>query len=462
MLEYVIREIGDEMRNAIILAAGKGTRMKSSQSKVMHTIIDRPMLAYIIDALKAVDVQRIVVVVGYQAESIQSVFTDVEYALQQPQLGTGHAVMQCTQLKDAPGDTLVINGDGPCIQPETLEALFQANQSASLTLLTAKLEDGKSYGRIVRDENGNVSAIVEAKDCTPEQREINEINAGMYCFNNKDLFDNLDKLQTNNAQNEYYLTDMVSILAGQGKRVNGMVIENRDEVMGINDCLELHTAYEWMKKKINTHWMKEGVQIVDPNRTVIGKDVTIGHDVIIHPNVELLSKTRIGNHVEILPGSYIKDSVIEDDVRIESSEITDAHVGSGTTVGPMAHLRNHTNVGCNCRIGNFVEFKNTNFGDGSKCAHLTYIGDCDVGKNVNIGCGVVTVNYDGKEKHRTVIKDGAFIGSNVNLIAPVTIGANALLAAGSTITDDVEDGDMGIARSHQSIKHGFGDLYKNK
>ena len=450
------------MRNAIVLAAGKGTRMKSDRSKVMHTIIDRPMLAYIIEALRAVDVKRIVVVVGYQADSIKEAFPDVEFALQEPQLGTGHAVMQCTQLEQETGDTLIINGDGPCIQPETLEMLFSANQDASLTLLTAKLEDGQHYGRILRDKNGNVTEIVEAKDCNEEQLKVNEINAGMYCFKNKDLFEHLKYLQTDNAQNEYYLTDLVSILSERGKTVKGVIIEDKDEAMGINDPVELNLAYEWMKEHINTGWMKEGVQIVDGKRTVIGKDVRIGKDVLIHPNVEILGNTVIEDGAEILPGSYLNNAHIGKNVRIDSSKIVDSSVGEGTTIGPMSHLRNHTAIGKNCRIGNFVEFKNTNFGDGSKCAHLTYVGDSDVGKNVNFGCGVVTVNYDGKNKFRTTIKDGAFIGSNVNLIAPVTIGTNVLLAAGSTITSDVPDGDMGIARSRQSNKKGFGDQYKKK
>lgn len=329
------------MRNAIVLAAGKGTRMKSDRSKLMHTIIDRSMLSYIIDALRAVSVQRIVLIVGYQAESIKEAFPDVEFALQQPQLGTGHAVMQATQLKDEDGDTLIINGDGPCIQPETLEKLFQTNQDASLTLLTSVLDDGAHYGRIVRDENGHVQAIVEAKDCTEEQKKICEINAGMYCFKNRDLFDNLDKLTTNNAQNEYYLTDLVKILANQGKVVKGLVVENRDEVMGINDCVELNKAYEWMQNRINNNWMKEGVQIVDPKRTVIGKDVKIGHDVIIHPNVEILGKTEIGNFVEILPGSYLNNSKIEDHAVVDSSKVVDSCIDEGTIVGPMSYVSNN-------------------------------------------------------------------------------------------------------------------------
>lgn len=332
------------MRNAIVLAAGKGTRMKSDRSKVMHTIIDRSMLTYIIDALRAVSVQRIVMIVGYQAESIKEAFPDVEFALQQPQLGTGHAVMQATQLKDEDGDTLIINGDGPCIQPETLEKLFQTNQDASLTLLTSVLDDGAHYGRIVRDENGHVQAIVEAKDCTEEQKKICEINAGMYCFKNRDLFDNLDKLTTNNAQNEYYLTDLVKILANQGKVVKGLVVEDRDEVMGINDCVELNKAYEWMRNRINNNWMKEGVQIVDPKRTVIGKDVKIGHDVIIHPNVEILGKTEIKDFVEILPGSYLNNSIIENHAVVDSSKVVDSCISEGTVVRPMSYVSNNKTI----------------------------------------------------------------------------------------------------------------------
>ena len=329
------------MRNAIVLAAGKGTRMKSDRSKVMHTIIDRSMLAYIIDALRAVSVQRIVVVVGYQAESIKQAFPDVEFALQEPQLGTGHAVMQATQLKDEDGDTLIINGDGPCIQPETLEKLFQMNSDASLTLLTSVLDDGAHYGRIVRDEKNHVTAIVEAKDCTEEQKKICEINAGMYCFKNKDLFGNLDKLTTNNAQKEYYLTDLVKVLANQGKIVKGLVVEDRDEVMGINDCVELHKAYEWMRNRINNNWLKEGVQIVDPARTVIGKDVKIGHDVIIHPNVEILGKSKIDDFVEILPGSYLNNATIGKHAIVDASKIVDSCIKDEEYVSFMSYVKNN-------------------------------------------------------------------------------------------------------------------------
>ena len=327
------------MRNAIVLAAGKGTRMKSELSKLMHPIIDRPMLGYILDALRKVNVERIVIIVGYQAQSIMDAYPECEFAMQMPQLGTGHAVMQATQLADAQGQTVIINGDGPCIQPETLEKLFQANEGASCTLLTSVLEDGAHYGRIVRDENNNVVEIVEAKDCSEEQKKICEINAGMYCFDNQDLFSNLKYLQTNNAQNEYYLTDMVKILSSQGKKVNGMVIEDRDEVMGINDCVELNKAYVWMRNRINLDWMKKGVQIVDPLRTVIGKDVKIGHDVIIHPDVEILGNTEIGDFVEILPFSYLENAKVENNVTIDASKVVNTTISSESVVGPFAYLK---------------------------------------------------------------------------------------------------------------------------
>lgn len=313
--------------------------MKSDQSKVMHTIIDRPMLGYIIDACKAAGVERIVAVVGYQAEAIQEAYPDLEFALQEPQLGTGHAVMMADMLEGEDGDTLVINGDGPCIQPETLEALFEANADASMTLLTSILEDGAHYGRVVRDENGNVLEIREAKDCDEELKKIREINAGMYCFKNKDLFEGLKELKTDNAQHEYYLTDLAKIFADQGKTVKGIVAADRDEVMGINDCLELYKAYTWMTEKINTEWMKKGVQIIDPRRTVIGKDVRIGHDVIIWPDTEILGHSTIGDYCQILSGSRIHDSHIEEDCIIDDSKIVDSLIEEGCVVGPMAYIK---------------------------------------------------------------------------------------------------------------------------
>ncbi|MBF0579166.1 NTP transferase domain-containing protein [Erysipelotrichaceae bacterium RD49] len=318
-------------KNAIILAAGKGTRMKSEKNKVMHMLIDRPILAYPMDALKKAGADRIVIVAGYQADSLKQAFPEAEFAMQKEQLGTGHAVMQCTVLKDEPGLTLVMNGDVPCLKAETLERLYQEAQNHSLVLLSAILEDGAHYGRVVRDENGAVKAIVEAKDCNESQKQIREINAGVYCFNNRDLFDSLDKLTTNNAQHEYYLTDLVKILADKGKSVQAIAADP-DEMAGINTVSELADVYTWMKDNTNRHWLENGVQIVDPARTVIGKDVKFGHDVIIWPDTHILGNTTIGDYVEILPQTWVNNSQIGDHSKIQASILDDAQIPEHSSV----------------------------------------------------------------------------------------------------------------------------------
>ncbi len=451
------------MKSAIVLAAGKGTRMKSDLCKVMHPVAFKPMIGHIVNTLKQAGVERIVVVVGHGAEDVKEYLKDsVTYALQEPQLGTGHAVMQAMALEGIGGDTIVLNGDGPCMQKETIEQAFMANQEHALTVLSAKLKDGAHYGRIVRDEMGHVKKIVEAKDCIAEELTITEINTGLYVFKNKELFEGLKEIRNDNVQKEYYLTDLVEIFNRKGWSTNAMMVADPNETMGVNDRVDLAKAEAWMRRHINEKHMRNGVTIIDPEHTYIGADVTIGADTILYPNVIIQGESKIGNHVEILSNSFLRNAIIADDVVIDSSKIVESQVDAHTTIGPMSHLRNNTHIHEHCRIGNFVEFKNSEFGEGSKCAHLTYIGDSDFGKKINVGCGVVTVNYDGKHKFRTTVKDGAFIGSNCNLIAPVTIGENALLAAGSTITDSVQDGDMGIARARQSIKEGFGTAYKNK
>ncbi len=451
------------MKSAIVLAAGKGTRMKSALCKVMHPVCGKPMIGHIVAALKKSGVEKIVVVIGHDAEKVKEYLNDeVTYAIQSPQLGTGHAVMQADSLVDEEGDTIVLNGDGPCIQSETIQKAFEANRDHALTVLSAKLEDGAHYGRIIRDENGKVARIVEAKDCDEEQRAVTEINTGLFVFKTKELFAGLKEIRNDNAQQEYYLTDLVEIFNRKGWNTNAMVVADPDETMGVNDRVDLAQAEAWMKNHINKAHMLNGVTLIDPDRTYIGADVKIESDTIIYPNVWIEGNTHIGSGVKILPNSFLSNAQIGDDVLIDSSKVVDSQVDAHTTVGPMSHLRNHTHIHENCRIGNFVEFKNSDFGNGSKCAHLTYIGDSDFGEKINVGCGVVTVNYDGKNKYRTTVKDGAFIGSNCNLIAPVTIGENALLAAGSTITDSVDNGDMGIARARQVIKTGFGEQYKKK
>ena len=451
------------MKSAIVLAAGKGTTMKSSLCKVMHPVLNKPMIGHIVTNLEQCHVDHIVVVVGHGAESVKEYLKDrVTYALQEPQLGTGHAVMQAQTLASLNGYTIILNGDGPCIQKETIEAAFEANKDYEMTVLTSILPDGARYGRIVRNAASMVEKIVEAKDCSEEELKIREINTGIFCFKNQLLFENLKEIKNDNAQKEYYLTDLVEIFNRKQYRVNAMVVKDGDETMGCNDRIDLAKANKWLQRKTNEKHMLNGVTIIDPEHTYIDVDVEIGQDSVIYPNVHIQGVSKIGSKVEILPNSFLRNVRIEDNCVIDSSKIVESTVGKGTTIGPMSHLRNNTEICENVRIGNFVEFKNSHFGDGSKCAHLTYIGDSDFGKKINVGCGVVTVNYDGKHKFRTTVKDGAFIGSNCNLIAPVTIGENALLAAGSTITDSVEDGDMGIARARQTNKEGFGTKYKNK
>ncbi len=329
----MLAEGGSKMqRNAIILAAGKGTRMKSEKNKVMHELIDQPILAYVLDVLKQVNTDRIVIVAGYKADSLKEAFPQEEFAFQAQQLGTGHAVMQCTALENEPGLTLIINGDVPGLSQQTLEDLYEQAKDHSLVLLSAIFDEGGNYGRIVRDENGQVLEIVEAKDCTPAQREIREINAGVYCFNNQDLFESLSLLTTNNAQHEYYLTDLVKILNQKGKSVRALPAQNPQEMAGINTVSELYEIYRWLTSQINQHWMDKGVQIVDPARTMIGPHVQIGHDVIIYPDVELLGHTILDDYCEIYPHTWIKNSKIGSNSLVQSSVLESCVIPEGSRV----------------------------------------------------------------------------------------------------------------------------------
>lgn len=447
------------MKYAIVMAAGKGTRMHSEVPKVLHQVCNQSMAELIIRNLKKANAERIVTVVGYGHEQVEKALEGkCEFALQEPQLGTGHAVMQAKQLEDLDGITLVVNGDCPCVQTETYEKLYQAAEHSDMVVLTTTLEDPKSYGRVVI-ENGKVKKIVEYKDCNEEEKKIRTINTGIYAFQNKKLFAGLKKLTNNNAQKEYYITDLVEIFLAQNDVVTVVEAEDANEVQGVNDAYELSLANAYIRNKINIALMKQGVTMIDPNTTYVGVDVEFGHDVVLYPNVYLYGNTKIGNHTTITPQSYLVNAEVGDYCTISSSEITDSVVKNHCQIGPYAHLRNGSVVDDYNRIGNFVEFKNTKFGVDSRCAHLTYLGDSDIGSKVNIGCGVVTVNYDGANKYHTVVKDGAFIGSNCNLIAPVTVGENAVAAAGSTITEDIPDTDMGIGRVRQVNKSGYGKFY---
>jgi bifunctional UDP-N-acetylglucosamine pyrophosphorylase/glucosamine-1-phosphate N-acetyltransferase len=451
------------MKSAIVLAAGKGTRMKSSKNKVMHEVLGKPMIGHVVSRLEKLNVDNIVVVVGHQAEEVEAYLQHrATYALQQPQLGTGHAVMQAQSLKDVKGQSLILYGDCPLVQTETMSKLYEINDGKALTVLTAILEDPAQYGRIVRDDNGNVIKIVEFKDCDEDQRLINEINTGIYCVNNELLFKHLNDISDNNAQKEYYITDLIEIFHRNGYDIQGLPVSDVNEVMGINDRIDLAKATSWLQNRINTEWMRQGVTFIDPTSTYVEEDVVIGEDTILYPNVYLQKGSIIGKSNTILPQSFIVSSMIGDFNTIDSSRITDSRIDDHVKIGPFAHLRNGTIIESKNRIGNFVEFKNSRIGYDSRCAHLTYIGDADIGSKVNLGCGVVTVNYDGKNKFKTIIKDGAFIGSNVNLIAPITIGKDAVVAAGTTANLDVEDGEMAIARSRQVNKVNYGFKYKNK
>lgn len=452
------------MKSAIIMAAGKGTRMHSQLPKVMHKVCQKPMLGHILDQLKKAQLDRIVTVVGYGHEQVQAAMEgQTEFVLQSPQLGTGHAVMQTAPLLSREeGKTLVVNGDCPCVQSETYQAMMDALEDCGMVVLTAVLQDPRQYGRVVRNPQGMIEKIVEYKDATEEERKIQEINTGIYCFDNQALFRYLKELQNDNAQQEYYITDLVEIFNRSGLGVRAKVIEDSQEAAGINDKKELAQANRWMQKKINERWMEAGVTLINPDSTYIGPDVVLGQDVTLYPNVYLEGNTVIGEGTTILPQSFLVNAVIGKHCRIDSSRITDSVIHDEVTVGPFAHLRMNCEVDSKNRIGNFVEFKNTRMGFDSRCAHLTYLGDSDIGSRVNIGCGVITVNYDGKNKFHTTVKDGAFIGSNVNLIAPLTVGENAVVAAGSTATQDVPDGDMAIGRVRQENKPGYGLVYKNK
>jgi bifunctional UDP-N-acetylglucosamine pyrophosphorylase / glucosamine-1-phosphate N-acetyltransferase len=450
--------------NAIILAAGKGTRMKSNLYKVLHPVMGKPMVNHVIENLNAANVSRKVMVVGHGAEVVtQVVGKQAEFVLQSEQLGTGHAVMVTESLlKDEDGTTIVICGDTPLISPQTINALlnFHNDQNSMATVLTTVLDDATGYGRIIRDDNGSLAKIVEHKDASAEEKQVNEINTGTYCFDNKQLFAALKEINNVNAQGEYYLTDVIEVLKGKSLPVLAFVTEDHEETLGINDRVSLAKANQIMKRRINEQLMRDGVTLIDPESTYISSDTIIGMDTVIYPGTIMYGRNVIGNNCIIGPNSELRNVQVGDRVEIKHSVITDSIIGNNTGVGPFAHLRNKAHIGDDVRIGNFVEIKNSVFGDTSKAAHLSYIGDAQVGENVNFGCGSITVNYNGKEKSQTIIGDNTFVGCNSNLIAPVTIGNDAYVAAGSTITDNIPDDAFGIARARQVTKEIYAQKYK--
>lgn len=443
----------------VILAAGQGTRMKSDVPKVLHRVLDKTMVGYVIEASQEAGAEEICVVVGHQSamvkNTIKDLYDNITFAVQKEQLGTGHAVMQAGDfIKD--GNILVLCGDTPLITSETIGELCKIHeeQNNNVTVVSMVVDNPAGYGRIIR-ENDSFSKIVEQKDTTEEEAKVKEVNTGVYIFRADSLNKAFEKLGNNNSQGEYYLTDTLEIIKNEGGKVGIMVAPDDKEFMGVNSKLHLSQAIAAMRDRINTNLMIEGVTITDPLSTYIGKDVKIGPDTIIYPGCMLEGKTTIGKSCILGPNTRITSSEVDDCVTIQMSVLIDAKVKSFTTVGPFAYLRPNSEIGEHCRIGDFVEIKNSTIDDGTKVSHLTYVGDSDVGKCVNFGCGTVTVNYDGKNKYRCKIGDEAFIGCNTNLIAPVEIESRAYTAAGSTITKNVPTDSLAIARTRQENKEGW-------
>lgn len=443
-------------RNAIILAAGKGTRMKSKLYKVLHQVCGKTMVEHVLGQLEEAKIDNIVTVVGYGAETVeQTLGNRTKYALQKQQLGTGHAVMQTESLLgDQEGETLIVSGDTPLFTAATFNKMFEYHEQrhAAVTILTSVAPDPTGYGRIVRNDVGIVERIVEQKDATHEEQEIHEINTGVYCFDNQKLFQALKLINNDNAQGEYYLTDVIGILKNHGEIVTAYRMADFDESMGVNDRVALARANKIMRKRINTRLMKDGVTMVDPETTYIDADVKVGRDTVIEGNVVIKGNTTIGSDCFIGAHSVIKDSVLHDDVKVYVSTLEEAEMHTGSDVGPNSHLRPQAEIGKGVHIGNFCEIKKAYIGENTKIGHLSYVGDATLGKNINIGCGVVFVNYDGSKKHHTNVGDHAFIGSNSNIVAPVNIAEDSFVAAGSTITDSTERFDMAIARARQVNK----------
>ncbi len=411
---------------AIVMAAGKGTRMKSKKSKLVHKIYGKEIIRRSVENAKKSGVSEVIAVVGYQKEQIEEVLGDsVKYAIQEQQLGTGHAVMQAAKLLEGKtGKVLILNGDHPIMRPETLKNLVEESnkRGESATILTMVHDGVIPYGKIIHDNEGRIKEIVEHKDCNEEQLQIKEVNLGMYCFDIQELLVALKNLTNDNVQNEYYLTDVIKIMYDKGLKTGSIVVSDNAEVLGVNDRMDLQVLTKALQLRINTEHMKNGVTIEDINNTYIYDDVEIGIDTIIHPNTTIKSGVVIGEDCEI---------------------------------GPNAYIREGCRLADKVKIGSFVEIKKAIIGEGAKVPHLSYMGDCEIGAKTNIGCGTITCNYDGFSKSKTIIGEHSFIGSNTNLVAPVTLGKNTFVAAGSTITDDVPDDSLAIARQRQTNKEGW-------
>lgn len=445
--------------NAIILAAGEGTRMKSKTPKVLHKVAGLSLVEHVMKAASQIGSDKLVVVVGSGKEQVESYLKNsgAVFVHQAQRLGSGHAVMVCEDVIDENEDVLILCGDTPLIQAKTLERLLEVhkNKDNACTVLTAELDNPFGYGRIVRDRKGQVLKIVEEKDADAPTKAIKEINSGMYCFKGAQLKSFLSKLTNDNAQGEYYLTDMLALLNEAGYKVGSAVVTDFDDLRGVNSRVQLAESEVILRKRINDYWMSEGVTLIDPMTTYIEDGVSIGRDSIIYPGTSLRGKCVIGEDCILGPNAHLENMKIGAGVTVKESTLTDSSIDDGTTVGPYAYVRPGSQIGKDVKVGDFVEIKNAVIGDGTKISHLTYVGDAEVGSGVNLGCGVVFVNYDGVNKFKTVVEDDCFVGCNVNLISPVKVGKGAYVAAGSTITKDVPEGALGVARERQTNIEGW-------
>lgn len=448
----------------VVLAAGKGTRMKSVLPKVLHRVGGKSMLQHVLDAANEAGSEKNVVVVGFGGQTVkESIGAQAEFVLQEEQLGTGHAVMQAEQiLKNFDGTVMVLCGDTPLLQGELLAKLYNEHKQAGAkaTVLTAKMPDATGYGRIIRTASGTVRKIVEQKDASAEELLVDEVNSGIYCFERAALFESLAKLNCNNAQGEYYLTDVLEILNKENEKVWAVVADDYEQTLGINSRVQLAGAESILRRRKAKELMDNGVTIMDPASTFIDMQVTVGKDTIIYPFTWLEGNTSIGENCEIGPNSRFTDTTIGENVTAHFSYAHECEIADDVIMGPYVHLRPATKIAKGVKIGNFVEVKNSTVGEGSKLPHLSYIGDTDIGSGVNMGCGTITVNYDGKRKFRSTIEDDAFVGCNSNLVSPVTIGKGAYVGAGSTITKDVPPAALGIGRARQTNIEGWHDKRK--
>ena len=445
----------------VILAAGKGTRMKSSLPKVLHRVGGKSMLQHVLDAASEAGAKRNIVVVGFGGEQVkEAIGAQAEFVVQAEQLGTGHAVQQTAGLlQGETGTVMVLCGDTPLLTGELLKKLYDAHKEAGAkaTVLTAIMPDAAGYGRIIRTATGTVEKIVEHKDATEEERRVQEVNSGIYCFEAKDLFQALSEVTCDNAQGEYYLPDVLEILRNKGEKIWAVAADDYESTLGINSRVQLSGAEKILRRRKNIELMDNGVTIMDPDSTFIDAGVTVGKDTVIYPFTWLEGATTVGEHCEIGPNTRFTDTKIGNHVTAHFSYGHECEIADEVILGPYVHLRPNTKLAHKVKIGNFVEVKNSNIGEGTKLPHLSYIGDCDMGSGVNMGCGTITVNYDGKTKFRTKVGNDAFIGCNSNLVAPVEVGDGAYVGAGSTITKNVPPADLAIARARQTNIAGWTD-----